>query len=237
MVKKLTNLNNADWFKELLTPFDPYNENGNLVSCCVPPIYESYGKIFHRIEEDLAIVDRSLTWSESTNVDDFDTNSRQRIRWRDLAERLGLRMHPELNDESFFLGKSWYRYLFAPDAGILDEEDCRELVSTIKSCCNTGPCYFLYDLMTTENYESDLLFEGSLDDIFEVRNIEKVRASPTAWWPEDRRWFVHTDYDLTFTLVGGSEQLIDALVASKVVECIKVNPGHRIDYRADKLNS
>lgn len=268
MLKKLENLAPAEWFKELLTPLasESEPERGNLVSCCVPPVYQSYGKIFHPIFEDLSIEDRNVSWNEvrentslpedkksetdrkldeilATSVTvyggDFDPENLRLIRWKQLADELGLMMHPEFNVDTFtrnFRGRSWPRYLIGPDEGILEGEDCKELVSIIKGYYNSEHCYFLYDLLATNDYENDLLYEGDLEDIFEVRSVENVHASPSTWWPENRQWFVHTDYDLCFTLVGGSAEMIQKLVTNEIIECIEVKPIHRIDYRADRLN-
>ena len=148
-------------------------------------------------------------------------------------------MHPEFNVDTFtrnFRGRIWPRYLIGPNEGILEDEDCKELVSIIKGYYNSEYCYFLYNMLATNDYENDLLYEGDLEDIFEVRSIENVHASPSTWWPKDRRWFVHTDYDLTFSLIGGSCELVDALVEHETLECIKVEPEHRVDYRADNVN-
>ena len=97
-------------------------------------------------------------------------------------------------------------------------------------------CYFHYDLIATLGYESDLLFEGKLIDVFATYNLESVHGSPTQWWPEDRGWFVCSDWDLTFTLVGGSEEIIDELISNLDLEAVRVEPTFRIDNQSDQIN-
>jgi hypothetical protein len=45
-------------------------------------------------------------------------------------------------------------------------------------------------------------------------------GSPSDWWPEDRSWFVHTDWVLSATKVIGSREPIDAIVSDEHLETI-----------------
>jgi hypothetical protein len=44
--------------------------------------------------------------------------------------------------------------------------------------------------------------------------------SPNIWWPADRAWCVASEIDLTWTYVGGSEELIKAILDSTELEAI-----------------
>ena len=85
--------------------------------------------------------------------------------------------------------------------------------------------------------ESDVVFRGKLHDSIHCCDDDDVHASPTHWWPADRDWLVGTDWDLKFSLVGGSSELIARLLADDELECIAVTPETRIDFRSDQLNS
>ena len=193
--------------------------------------------------EDPSITDHSLTWDDcknDLNAEDFPKDLID-VRWRDLAEQFGLVFHPEINEESFsrYFKRTiggWPRYLFGPDEVVIEEADCRPLVETLAPFTGSQTCYFRFDLIVTDDYESDLVFDGTLEDIFEVQKIEAVHGSPTNWWPEDRSWFVHTDYDLTFTLVGGTREIVDSLLSNPELESIEVKLSHRIDHYADQIN-
>jgi hypothetical protein len=91
-------------------------------------------------------------------------------------------------------------------------------------------------LLATLAWAEDLLFEGMLEDasLF-PEEVDDVRLTPTHWFPKDRSWLVCTDYDLTFTLIGGSESLVRDLLASREVECLPANPETRVDRDADLL--
>ena len=78
--------------------------------------------------------------------------------------------------------------------------------------------------------DQSLLFEGSLEEAPEF--FSTFQFGPEFWWPADHQWCVSSDYDLTFTTVGGSIQLIAALLESDVLECIEVGPAIRVDDSA-----
>jgi hypothetical protein len=163
----------------------------------------------------------------------------RRIRWRELAERYHLTFHPEIEYNSFtrnFPGKSWPRYLVGPTEGSLDNDMCDRLAGLLKPFTGTQKCYFHYDLISTRRHESDLLYEARLEDVIQTYDLDEVYGSPTHWWPEDRGWVVCTDWDLTFTLIGGPPQLIEILIRDSDLECIQVNLSSRVDWSGDRIN-
>jgi len=60
--------------------------------------------------------------------------------------------------------------------------------------------------------------------------------APNLIWPEDRAWFVATEYDFDSTLVGGSRELIDAILDSPDLEAWEVDPEVSLQVDADKIN-
>jgi hypothetical protein len=263
---KLDDLGEALWISQNTSTVEPKVEEwkGNFVSHCVPTVYSAYCKIFHPIYEDLSIEDRDLTWDDlnrqrSRNLDDhieklladattiyggqYDRKHLKKITWRELADQKGLKFHAELNVESFtrnFPGRSWPRYLIGPAEGDLDTSTLKEIVRSIATTTSdfklSQPCYFHYDDITTETFESDLLFHGKLLDIFDTPLLEDVNTTPTHWWAADREWFVMSDWDLTFTLIGGSIDLINSLIWNSEIDCVRVTPTTRIDYKSDQIN-
>ena len=260
MLRESANLEPSEWIASVTDTIETDRQlfRGNFVSHCVPRIFPAYCKIFHPVFEDLSVSDRTISWNDleekgdvsdpvdnllSTSVTvyggEYDAAALRRLRWSDLATQRGLTFHPEINEDTFtrnFPGRSWPRYLIGPEEGQLDDDACHRIVRHISSLFRNPDCLFLYDLIATADWESDLLFEGELQDVFAAREVEGVNSSPNRWWPEDRTWFIHTDYDLTFTLIGGESELIDALLSDDQLECIRVEPDHRIDYRADTIN-
>ena len=46
--------------------------------------------------------------------------------------------------------------------------------------------------------------------------------SPQQWWPDDRAWSVATEIDHDYTIVGGTEELVEALLARAGLETLRV---------------
>jgi hypothetical protein len=61
--------------------------------------------------------------------------------------------------------------------------------------------------------------------------------SPNLMWPADRAWYVASEFDFDSTLVGGSEGLIDELMADPRLETMVVHPEDSLAADADKINS
>jgi hypothetical protein len=154
-----------------------------------------------------------------------------------LAHDVGLRYLPTLSSSSFtrqFPGGFWPRRLVGPDQGNLEAQTRDVLVSILQRHTKVSRCLFHVWILAAIKWEEDLLFQGALSEasLFPDK-VENVRLTPTHWFPEDRSWLVCTDYDLTFTLIGGSESLVGDLLNSSAVECLRVDPETRVDGKAD----
>jgi hypothetical protein len=60
--------------------------------------------------------------------------------------------------------------------------------------------------------------------------------SANLWWPEDRAWCVATEIDFNTTYVGGTQRLVDALLACEALEVDQVEPTDGVAYDGDTLN-
>jgi hypothetical protein len=76
--------------------------------------------------------------------------------------------------------------------------------------------------------DQPLLYIGELLD---VPDLLVNDSPPEYWWPESRSWCVCSDYDLSFTIVGGPQNFIDQILASNVLEAVTVSHHTRIDYK------
>ena len=232
------------------------------VAHCIPPIFPAYVKIFHPIYEDLSVQNEELTWqddatanpaAEEAQIDQdiqdilsgstlvygaAEPGSRPvRICWVQLARRLGLPFVPTLSSWSFtrqFPGGSWPKHLIGPQEGTLASIERDALLSVFHRHTGIDRCFFHFWMLATSEWKKDLLFEGVLDDVRRFPDdVQGVRYTPTHWFPKDRSWLVCTDYDLTFTLVGGPERLVRDLLDHHALECVSVQPGTRVDSKAD----
>jgi hypothetical protein len=59
---------------------------------------------------------------------------------------------------------------------------------------------------------------------------------PTLFWPADHAWFVATDPDLDSTYVGGSADLIDAILGDAELESWPATPDDDVSIGSDEIN-
>jgi hypothetical protein len=62
------------------------------------------------------------------------------------------------------------------------------------------------------------------------------RQLPNLIWPLDHSWLVASEVDFDSTLVGGSTELIEAVVESPKLEALAVDPTTSLVCDADKIN-
>ena len=61
--------------------------------------------------------------------------------------------------------------------------------------------------------------------------------SPNLFWPTDHAWCVASEIDLLCTMVGGSDDLAEALLADPRLEAWRVQPDDPIAFDSDQVNS
>lgn len=62
------------------------------------------------------------------------------------------------------------------------------------------------------------------------------RYAPSLIWPSDHSWLVASEVDFDSTLVGGSAELIEAIIESPALEAWIVEPTTSLTCDADKIN-
>jgi hypothetical protein len=60
---------------------------------------------------------------------------------------------------------------------------------------------------------------------------------PNLWWPDDRAWCVASEIDFPYTYVGGSQELIDAVVEHPAIEALPAKLTDGIIHSSDTVNS
>ena len=206
-MKQLSDLEPFMWIAQQLEPLRPMHNpgwQGNTVSHCLPKGFTAYCKLLHPIDHT--------------------------TRWFELAKYFGIALHPELSVDSFV---AWPDSLAKPEAGTLNPSTVARLANLLAPFTQNQPCYFYYNLIATRNYEHDLLYTGSLEEATSTFELDTVYGSPSYWWPADQSWCMCTDWDLTFSLIGGAHEVITTLLADAILECIAVTPTTRVDDLAD----
>lgn len=71
-----------------------------------------------------------------------------------------------------------------------------------------------------------VLLQGPLSSVSALAQYDGPHSwltqSPSLFWPADRAWCVATDIDLDSTLVGGSEEAVDAVLSTPALEAFRV---------------
>lgn len=220
-----------------------------------PPGFEACARILHALHDDLAVTEPGLTWdaearSQPLPPDDgtagarilrefmglktpFGTSAHRgrlvRVRWSELARRLDVSWHAELQLGDFsrcFPGGCWPRSLSGPQEGELDEESAAGLVDVLRRFTGDEPCFFRWWFLAAgaplaDGAHGDRLVEARLDEFALLRDLPR-HHSPNWWWPASRAWCVSTDYDAHDTLVAGSRALVEALLAEPRLEALAI---------------
>lgn len=217
---------------------------GNFVSRLIPKAFEAYIKILHRIdanredpcsqlsEGEIAILRippcrRLRALVERTR----ETSQGSRIRWARIAELLEVPVKPEICLQWFATkleAGCWPRFLRGPADGSLEGEEIAELVSILLPLTRTDhECFFRFPEVPFIGTEKPIQFQGALSEVGAF--LGPYQFTFEYWWPADRQWCVCSDYDLAFTIVGGSKDLISRLLTNEALETLEVTPQTRID--------
>ena len=170
------------------------------------------------------VVERAL--QNSTLV--YDTSRSEphltRLRWSELAQRYGTALPLDAGSDFFtrrFAKGSWPRRFFGPKEGSLEVYERDALLAALQRHSSGRRHFFQFFICAMKDMRGDNLFEGNLADVHQFPGSE-TRYTPTYWFPEDRSWVVCSDYDLSFTLVGGSEALLEDIFRKTELECVRV---------------
>lgn len=87
---------------------------------------------------------------------------------------------------------------------------------------------------------SYLLLTGDLDDALKIgwrlTPDYFIRQSPNLFWPADRSWCVASEIDFDSTVIGGSRQLIQAILDEASLDSWPVSLDDSLAYDGDHLN-
>jgi hypothetical protein len=175
------------------------------------------------ILKDATLTGGGLGWSASPGA------GWERLRWRELADRLGV--DPFAIDfppcYKSFPYRSWPVSIVPPSEGSLDWEQfvrLAELLGSVNGDAEESACFAYYSPLATGEFdeETETVFAGSRSALPDLYN-EDTSGSPSNIWPEDRSWFVYTDWDLWATKVSGSRDLTDRIRQDKQLEAVRLD--------------
>jgi hypothetical protein len=215
------------------------------VSNLVPPIFETYVRILHRIDASYDDIDSPLSPAENAVLNissceplrSFVQHRRakslgNRIRWKELAEVMDVPFSPEICGEWFRQKLAdpwcWSRFLRASVDG--RKEECVALILSLMRVTDDSECFFRFSdipFYAKARENEPRLFRGRLNEVCSF--LENRNLDFEYWWPPDHRWCICSDCDLSVTIVAGNEQLTSHLLASDVLECIQATAQTRVD--------
>lgn len=225
---------------------DP-NWKGNFVSHLIPQRFDAYAKILHRIEANYKNIDNPLSERENAilkipsckKLRSFVESLRKerqgpRIRWGTLAQLMGVPFASEICHEWFGTSMEpgcWPRFLLGPADGNLCDEELSEVLSLLAPLTGKQDCYFRFFEYSHSFLVKGkpILFCGLLDELGTFLTEEKYQCTAEYWWPADHSWCLCSEYDLMFTLVGGSKDLISAVLKNTTLETLEMTPQTRVD--------
>jgi hypothetical protein len=234
---------------ELLSRKDPSWKY--LVFNLIPNQFDAYAKILHSIEASYKNIDdpHPLTEREMailkippcTKLRSFVETLRKerrspRIRWRTLAQLLGVPFGPEICHEWFRASMEepicWPRFLSGPEDGNLNAEELPEVLSILLAFSGVQDCFFRFAPWPFVKEDKPLVIRGVLDELATFLADKAYPSTPEYWWPANRSWCLCSEYDLKFTIVAGPKGLISAVLNSATLEALEVTPHTRLDDAA-----
>jgi hypothetical protein len=234
----------ADALEQNLTK-ERWDECFGTVAATIPDGFESYARIFHRV----------------------NGNAEPDIRWADVAASKGTRVHPEVQFHTM-ARVSLYRHAVLdgvlqgpPDHGELDTIQLAALALILQAHATTPqdiyqavwngwggfepgrgsiPAGPEQSLTVAKGFRSYWVFRGGFAELAHPPWFDDEPGtntqSPNLAWPVDRSWCMATEIDFDSTLVGGTAELIAAVVHSPGLEALEVTISSNLSSEGDTVN-
>jgi len=82
-----------------------------------------------------------------------------------------------------------------------------------------------------------LLAAGALRAALAIASPGRGRQSPNLFWPADRAWCAATELDFDSTLIGGTRELIEAILAAPGLDAWRLEPDDSLAADEDVINA
>lgn len=203
-----------------------------LYNAC-PLIFESYAIVLHPFGinwESKALVESDL-YEQGLKVYRDDTGM-VNLSWKDFLAHYGypfdlktaFKYQAELTRKISALG--WPVYLWGPSEGTCDEAVLKFIIDQVIKFYGDQVVSYFYIFMLSKKWDTDdFNYTGKLSDFHLLENDDALRCiSPTAIYPDDKRWCVVSDFDSPFTFVGGPKEFIGSIVNQNQYEIFEIVP-------------
>ena len=210
----------------------------------IPDVFEAYAKIFHRLDVHYENIDNPLSEEEiailqipaCTSICSLAEKVRRRnggtrISWREVAAFFGFPFAPGLS--YIWISRQlaptcWPRFIYGPGDGYLEAEEYTEIASLLLEEGYLPECFYRLAEIPFIATDQQLLFQGELTEVNSIPTRSNWNA-PEYWWSPSNEWCLCSDYDLTFTFIGGTRSLVARILNSPSLEAIEVQPDLRVD--------
>ncbi|MET8038943.1 hypothetical protein [Streptomyces sp. NPDC005345] len=181
------------------------------------------------------IYERGTSASDSVNNsqsrDEHPGPGWERLRWAQLADRLGdpvvpqglypcFRCFPSMKAGGIRPGSiEW------PAEGSLDRPTWDQLIRFLTERSLQGAdtaCLAYYNPLVAQDFEKGHVRCGRLGDAASLFDNPDILYTPSNLWATDRSWIVCTDYDLWGSKVCGPRPMIGALLEDTEIEAIRL---------------
>ena len=205
----------CDWVRDSLVPWIPFSDDPMTIGSIIPTGFESYVLIRHSGEGDYQGALGPTTLGTLLRVLSSFTNTPDHCvyaMWEGFGwGNPGVPFTP-LSRSRFkrFVREFRLRYGSNPCSRT-------RIPSTPDPDLHTLPSGIFNAELFTLPYRNYLLAEGPLMEALKVGHVRMGSfhpQSPNLIWPNDRDWILATEIDLDVTLVGGSQELIEVILAS-----------------------
>jgi hypothetical protein len=148
-----------------------------------------------------------------------------RLHWGDLAAAIDAPLGSSGVPPCFrwFPYASWPARIRPPTEGSLDRESFMRLVTLLESTSTPDTqitCFYGPLSTRAQDFDTPLVITRRLADLPSLYDWEEVHGSPSNIWPQDRSWFIYTDWDLWGTRVSGTAEFVGSVAADRQLETI-----------------
>jgi hypothetical protein len=191
----------------------------------LPDIFEAYAIALSSFWVNDTILPHKVKIMENTDGE-FPDDDYGKFSWKDFYRYkcLDFDLKKALLDQIYH--KSPFTQMnneLYPGEGLMDRSHLKSFTDIVLSTHGDQEIVVFYIHLATKSWENNRLYKGKISELLSLLDEENLRLSPSLIYPVEKNWAVNTDYDLSFTTIGGSIKLIDALVRQNKNEIYKTD--------------
>lgn len=228
-MEKLKNIEFGEWSKKAIS--NPLMK-GNTIEFIFPVKFEKYCKIFHPFALSLEFDKMKGEWNRDSNsAHEFLEGKNIELvhamhNYELKPQRLMAQIFNQKFDKRFSIdripkvwGNTQPKWLLCPAEGTLDESILPEITCILAKYSISQNCYFHYVDYAINTYE-ETIFEGLIEELPKTSDIG-LAGTPNTVWPKSEDWYLYTNYDADYSLIGGKKELINAFISNEIIEALE----------------